>query len=189
MIILFTQPAFAAGEALLLNRFLEQQPSLIAHLRKPGSERPAYEQLIQEIHPAFHSRLVLHQYHELDSQYALKGIHFTETDRLTGTYHPRVVSTSFHRMEDALQAPESLTYFFCSPVFPSISKEGYVPTEDWTIVNTSPLFRSKAVALGGIDASRLEPVRQRGFEHIAVLGAIWQAPQPETALAELFDRF
>lgn len=189
MIILFTYPESVHNETILLNRFMEQHPSLIVHLRKPTMDQASFKQLIREIAPEFHARIVLHQHHDLDAHYVFKGVHFTEAHRLQHPIHPRVVSTSFHRTEDARNEYADFSYCFCSPVFPSISKTGYVPVETWDITAESADFRSKAVALGGIDLSRLQSVRERGFEHIAVLGAIWHDPQPESALDQLFDRF
>jgi thiamine-phosphate pyrophosphorylase len=41
------------------------------------------------------------------------------------------------------------------------------------------------LALGGITTDRVPAVRARGFDGIAVIGAVWQAPDPLRAFAEL----
>jgi hypothetical protein len=42
-----------------------------------------------------------------------------------------------------------------------------------------------AVALGGITAGRVRECGEMGFGGVAVLGAVWQAEDPEAALLEL----
>ena len=188
MIILFTTPDFTSQESLLLNRMLEQ-PTLRVHVRKPDSTVHEFEQLLKTIDSNHHSRIVIHQHHPLAEKYQLGGIHFTEKDRLGQPQSTQAVSTSFHELQTALNEQEHYRYFFCSPVFPSISKAGYSTDENWDISTETETFRTKAVALGGIDLGKLTEIRQRGFQHIAVLGTVWQAPDPVKELDELFRRF
>jgi thiamine-phosphate pyrophosphorylase len=188
MIILFTTPGFSSNESLFLNRMLEE-PGLRLHLRKPHSSVNEFEQLLQDIDSAYHSRIVIHQHHQLAEVYDLGGIHFTEMLRLQEPLTSNTVSTSFHDLQTALKEGHPYRYFFCSPVFPSISKAGYSTSENWKIAEETAEFRGKAVALGGIDQTRLTEVRHRGFRHIAILGTVWQAPDPVKELKELFRRF
>lgn len=188
MIILFTTPDFSSNESLLLNRMLEES-TLRVHLRKPDSTVTEFEQLLQHIDQAYHSRVVIHQHHQLAETYNLSGIHFTERHRLQEPLAANVVSTSFHQLQTAVTTYEQYRYFFCSPVFPSISKGGYSTAENWEITRETQAFREKAVALGGVDYTKLNEVRERGFQHIAVLGAVWQALDPVNELKELFRRF
>jgi len=188
MIILFTTPDFSSTESLLLNRMLEQ-PTLRVHLRKPDSAINEFEQLLKSIDSDYHSRIVIHQHHSLAERYQLAGIHLTEKDRSDQPQSTKAISTSFHDLQTAINEQEYYRYFFCSPVFPSISKAGYTTDENWDISAETETFREKAVALGGIDLNKLIAVRQRGFQHIAVLGTVWQAPDPVKELDELFRRF
>ena len=186
MLLLFSSPEKVPDEALLLNRMLERHPGLLFHLRKPTWELPAVEQLLQEIDSAFHPRIVIHQHHGLDDRYTLKGVHFTTHHRETEPLHPRVVSTSFHSLAEAAAMGEAYSYFCCSPVFESISKSGYTGSESWDISALPDALREKAVALGGIDNTTLPAARDKGFRHFAVLGAVWQAADPEAALDMLY---
>lgn len=186
MIILLTDPKEREREGEQLNNMLAAHSGLIVHLRKPEMERAAYELALKAIDPAFHGRIVLHQHHELSSGYAVKGVHFTERHRSEQMLHPKVVSTSFHTLADAQEAGMNYDYFFCSPVFPSVSKQGYAPLENWHIADRPEAFREKAVALGGVQFSTLAAARERGFRHVAVLGAVWEAIDPVTVLAGLY---
>lgn len=92
-------------------------------------------------------------------------------------------STSFHTIDDLKQDWGSLDYAFLSPVFDSISKEGYsaagFPPEDLSAVLRQGRF--PVYALGGITSSRLRLVHEMGFAGVGILGAVWSAPEPVAA--------
>lgn len=188
MILLITEPEFRADESLLLNRMLEKHPELLVHLRKPESDRAAMEQLLEHISPEYYSRIVIHQHHELLQHFPLKGLHQTTADR---EKHPekRAISTSFHTLSEALESQDKYQYFFCSPVFPSISKPGYHTSENWMILRQSADFRKKAVALGGITSGKLHTVFGLGFRNVALLGAVWQHSDPAQAIDDLYSAY
>lgn len=188
MLVLLTHPETFPGEAELLNRMLAEHSGLTLHLRKPEWSVEKTAQLLSDIDAACHRRIVLHGHHELMERYALKGLHFTADDRKRRPLSPAVISTSFHSPAEALHAGHSFRYFFCSPVFQSISKPGYTGTENWDISEQSEDFKQRAFALGGIDSFTTQQVRMRGFRHFAVLGAVWQSEDPEVALRELLNR-
>lgn len=189
MLILLTSPDHVPNEAALLNHMLGADPYFALHLRKPHGDPYVVESLLGDIDPVFHPRIVLHQQYELLNRFDLKGIHLPETVRKDHDAPVKAISTSFHTLPEALKEGEPFAYFFCSPVFPSISKEGHVPMEDWDLTFTQDGFRNRAVALGGVDLSKVDALRQRGFRHAAVLGAVWQSPHPEQALAALCAAF
>ena len=188
MIVLITEPEFRADESQLLNRMLEKHPELLVHIRKPGAEIEETGQLLRQISPEYYPRLVLHQQHELLQHFPLKGIHLTTADREN---HPEknAISTSFHTLSEAVKQQENYQYFFCSPVFPSISKPGYHSLENWTISQQETNFRKKAVALGGINSGRLSQVFKIGFRNVALLGAVWQHPNPVQAIDHLYSAY
>ncbi|HET7818589.1 MAG TPA: thiamine phosphate synthase [Bacteroidia bacterium] len=78
-------------------------------------------------------------------------------------------------------------YFFLSPIFNSISKQGYhskFNLQELSIFlkkyNSSLLRKDlgEAIALGGIDEDKIEVVRELGFTGVAVLGAVWESNDP-----------
>lgn len=189
MIILLSHPESVPEETTQVNTILETFPELIFHLRKPEWDEQQIASFLQSLKTAVHPRVVLHHHYQLTESFHLKGIHLTENARHSGINHPEIVSTSFHCLEDARNESGRYTYFFCSPVFPSISKAGYRTDENWNITTENDLFKTKAVALGGIEAHRLTEIRKRGFNHIAVLGAIWQSTDPIGTMHELVRTF
>ena len=188
MLILISHPETFPKETALLNSMLGADNNFIFHLRKSGTGLVAFEQVLLEIDPAFHPRIVIHQHHELAASYELKGVHFTASDREKHLINGRAVSTSFHSLAEAEKYHKDFGYFFCSPVFPSISKQGYQPTEKWDISQCEEDFRERAVALGGITALNADQAKAKGFRHLAVLGAVWQSEDPQAALAELIRK-
>jgi thiamine-phosphate pyrophosphorylase len=189
MIVLLSHPEQIPDETRLVTTLLETFPELIFHLRKPEWNEQQISSFLQSLKTTLHPQIILHHHYQLTASFQLKGIHLPENARRSGINHPEIISTSFHRLEDARNESEQYTYFFCSPVFPSISKSGYHTDENWSINSENDLFKTKAVALGGIEPNRLTEVRKRGFNHIAVLGAVWKSADPIRAMNELVQAF
>jgi thiamine-phosphate pyrophosphorylase len=76
-----------------------------------------------------------------------------------------------------------------SPVFPSLSKPGYGPSEKLPAADLRAVLalprRAEVIALGGIDASRIAASCELGFDGVAVLGAVWLATDPLGAFNEI----
>lgn len=189
MIVLLSHPEQIPDETRLVTTILETFPELNFHLRKPEWDEQQIASFLQSLKTTLHPQIVLHHHYQLTTSFQLKGIHLTENARRNGISHSEIISTSFHRLEDARNELEQYTYFFCSPVFPSISKSGYHTDENWNINRENDLFKTKAVALGGIETNRLTEVRKRGFNHIAVLGTVWESADPINAMNELTRAF
>lgn len=168
---------------------MDHDRSVLFHLRKPESEEKELLELLTSIDPVHYERIVLHQHHDLCGKFPMKGAHLTENLRKISSPSGRIVSTSFHSLSDARKHGNTYTYFFCSPVFPSISKIGYSCDEDWNIRNENEDFRSRAVALGGLEPSRKRELDDLGYRNYAVLGAVWYAKEPVSAFKNLADVF
>jgi thiamine-phosphate pyrophosphorylase len=188
MIILISPPTLIPQETQIVEQLFEKGLDTF-HLRKPEWTQQALEDYLDKICPTYHSRIVLHQHHSLIEKYVLKGIHFKEADRKAAKNTPSsepykslskklTFSTSIHQEEDLYTLEDIFDYVFISPLFESISKEGYTPRRVWDMNLIKPYLQhnAKLIGLGGIDASNLAQVRDWGFDGIALLGAIWQEP-------------
>lgn len=173
-----------AQETDLLNRMLTAFPEVMFHLRKPDLTVSEVHDYLLAMDPAHYHRIVLHHQHELIREFPLKGVHLTESMRISGKKPAHVLSTSFHSLTEAAKEGLSYSYFFCSPVFPSISKSGYRTDENWNICDQPHEFRKKAVALGGVDLDNLHQISSLGFQHIALLGAVWLHKNPLEKLGQ-----
>ena len=89
-----------------------------------------------------------------------------------------------------LAADTACSYRFLSPIFDSISKNGYraaFTAEELRTAAARGLLGDRTLALGGITPDRLAAVRDYGFGGAALLGSIWQQPSPE-ALHRIIDK-
>jgi thiamine-phosphate pyrophosphorylase len=169
------------------------------HVRKPGWSRAELADYVQAIAPEYWSRLVLHSHYDLAHEYNLGGIHLTETarhapglPRLLRGLGGRSVSASLHTLADVQQHRRRYHYVTLSPIFNSISKEDYLSSFDLAQVQAllhklaaRPGYRPQVLALGGVEAANVAQVRQLGFAGAAVLGSIWQSPDPAASFREL----
>ena len=79
---------------------------------------------------------------------------------------------------------------FLSPIYDSISKEGYgaaFSRIDLKQAADEGIIDSKVLALGGVSLEHIPEVRSMGFGGAAVLGALWQAKEPTRYLKALMD--
>jgi thiamine-phosphate pyrophosphorylase len=186
-IILISPEHNVSNEILLVQEMLRLDDSLRFHLRKMNWSKTDYFEYLQEINPLFYSRISIHEFHDLQLNFPAIGLHYKEVDRedyVTGKTHD---STSFHSKKNALELGKEFDYFFCSPVFQSISKKNYHSDENWDINTWEESLRKKAVALGGIDASKIKKAKQLGFEKFAIFGTIWMSENPIQTFKEILN--
>ena len=162
------------------------------HVRKPGWSRAELADYVHAIAPQYRPRLVLHAHYDLAQELDLGGIHLTEAARrgpglarLLRGMKGRSVSASLHSLAEVQQHRRRYSYVTLSPIFNSISKEGYPSGFDLAEVQAvlhrlagRPGYRPQVLALGGVEAANVARVRQAGFVGAAVLGSIWQSPDP-----------
>jgi thiamine-phosphate pyrophosphorylase len=181
------------GEIGLISRMFEQGLNIF-HLRKPYKEEIQLEEYICRIPPEFHSRVVIHAHFGLAGKYNLKGIHLNESKRKKlsrpsgkpPAYEKgKILSSSFHSMEELSNNDYPFDYVFLSPVFDSISKPGYMSRFDLKILEEQLKNRKgtkspgpRIIALGGLTNTSISIVRQMGFSGAGVLGAIWESKDP-----------
>lgn len=165
---------------------MSARPNWILHVRKPHWRLDILRNYLNGFSEGARERIVVHYHPSIADQLGLRGWHASEIQR-TKSKHSGARSTSFHNLNDARSNGSNFEYFFCSPVFASLSKTNHQPDEQWVITRESSSFLDKAVALGGIDLSRLAEVRKKGFKNIALLGGVWQSEQPTTAFEKIYD--
>lgn len=176
MIVVISSPAPATNEQTTLHQLFDEGLELF-HLRKKEYSESELRRFIEGI-PAEHlKKTVLHSHYHLAAEYGLMGIHVPfafNSNTQIGT-----VSVSFHSVEEIRTFNMQFDYGFLSPVFDSISKNGYKSSFDLKEVK---LFlkhcKEKIIALGGMDEDKIETVHDLGFSGIALLGAIWQNESP-----------
>lgn len=174
-IVVITLPHLFEGEAVICNSLFDKGLRQL-HLRKPNASKADYEDFILQIEPKYRGRIVAHSYFDLVSTYGLKGVHLSSTlYRSFDDYDSyRFVSVSCHSFADVEGLPAQVSECFLSPVFDSISKEGYAKAFDYEqLAKQLPLFATSVVALGGVDAENIYSTFAMGFSAAAILGGIW----------------
>jgi len=180
--ILITEPQSSMSvreEAALIEGLLRDGVFARVHLRKPGDARRV-RALLEEIAPDVRPRLSVHRFPELAREFGL-WYHCADSEPEPAGL---VCTHSCHRPAD-LAAHAGAPYCFLSPIFPSISKEGYTPA--FTIAELSGPYPCPVVGLGGITPARLLSLRAMGCAGGAMLGYAWRrlAVDPAGFVAEM----
>ena len=122
--IVITSPKFLQGEAHFIPRLFAHGVDLL-HLRKPGASIEECSQLLDKIPQEWHNRIVLHSHFELASTYRLHGIHLNHRCPQAPEGFNKSISCSCHSLKEVVHNKPRMNYMFLSPIFDSISKEGY----------------------------------------------------------------
>lgn len=174
-LIVITTPYFYPDEASLLTLLFEEGMMRL-HLRKPGCDPTGLESLLNQIPSAYYSRIVLHDCFGLALERGLGGIHLNRRNPVAPPDYRGSISRSCHTLDEVNQYKPSCDYVFLSPIFQSISKEGYgsgFPIEELRQAGRLGQIDRQVIALGGISAQAIAKIKEIPFGGYAVLGDIW----------------
>ncbi len=183
MIVLISPETDIPNEIEILTKLFQEGLGYY-HLRKPQKDNVAYRTYLNSIESCYHNRIVLHQHHELINEYNLKGIHFQEQKRIDHIDNPgqyfkglnmfgKTISSSFHEAKDIEDCEFEFDYHLLSPVFSSISKQGY----EGRRFNVNHIDKT-IIGMGGVTAINLNEIEHLGFKGAGVLGGIWNNEHP-----------
>ena len=194
-LIVITHPQLLDNEPALIEAVLDAGADRV-HLRKPDATAEEVEALIRQIHPNYYKRLVVHDWHELARRYALGGIHLNRRHPQAPTWatteRPEfTISSSCHSL-DELTATRNLSYRTLSPIFDSLSKQGYASGFSEAALKEAAQqgqIDKQTVALGGIMPKHIPQLQALGFGGVAVLGYVWEsgACMTETVAARILS--
>ena len=186
MTIVITLPYFFDGEAEQIVQLLHSSVDLI-HIRKPESKAEELERLIMSIPSEYYPRLVLHDHHELAMKYHLHGVHLNGRNPQPPQGWEGSVSKSCHSLEEVKEWKEKCDYVSLSPIFDSISKQGYHAAFSSTEIEEASrqgIIDKKVLALGGVTFNKLDDVLRMGFGGGMILGDAWKnVSHPQDAVA------
>lgn len=165
------------------------------HLRKPFKDLEQHKDYLNKIKPKYHNRIVLHNHHELINSYNLKGIHFQEQKRRDTIDNPtryfknlnmfgKTISSSFHDPEELNRCYFEFDYHLLSPVFNSISKQGYKGRS----FNINHIDKT-IVGMGGVTAKNLSKFNTLGYKGVGVLGGVWNNTNPLAAFQQINEAY
>lgn len=186
MTIVITLPYFFDGEAEQIVQLLHSSVDLI-HIRKPESKAEEVERLIMSIPSEYYPRLVLHDHHDLAMKYHLHGVHLNGRNPQPPVGWEGSVSKSCHSLEEVKEWKEKCDYVSLSPIFDSISKQGYHAAFSSTEIEEASrqgIIDKKVLALGGVTFNKIDDVLRMGFGGGMILGDAWKnVSHPQEAVA------
>ena len=186
-VILFSRPDLFEGEADMIIAMMERGLETL-HLRKPDAADERIEELLRAIPPRLRNRIVLHSAFPLAERYGLRGIHLNSRHPLPPVGYRGQISRSCHSLEEVERCKGECDYVTLSPIFDSISKQGYTAgftPDELTEAASQGIIGERVIALGGITPERMAAVRAWHFGGVALLGYLWQDPTPEGVVARL----
>ena len=174
-LIVITAPQFFEGEvAAIVSLF--RAGLEIMHLRKPGTSMEETGNLLRQLPAEYMQRIVIHDHFQLASAFGLKGIHLNRRNPHLPADYTGHISCSCHSLNEVIQRKPACDYVFLSPIYDSISKEGYSSAyshKELQEACQTGIIDSKVMALGGINREHLPEIASLGFGGAVLLGDIW----------------
>lgn len=189
-LIIITQENIIENEAEAINLLFDEGLSIL-HLRKPDYSETEIERFINNINPQYREKIVLHDHFQLAKKFELKGVHLNRRNPNPPIHSKLSISKSCHNFDDVKQSAK-YSYVFLSPIFDSISKQGYnqafsneklIEAKDIGIINNN------VIALGGISIETIPIAARYGFGGVAVLGSLWGNFAKDKDYISLINRF
>ena len=174
LIIAITSPDEVKDEAKRIDSLISSGKVNYVHLRKPSWDIYQMKSLIQKIPSSLHSKLKIHDNFSLLDEFDLGGIHLNFRNP---SPHPKAkkISRSLHSIKELIDLHPDLAYEYVtlSPIFDSISKEGYKSGFDLDKIS-GILPGKNVIALGGVSPDKIPLLKEKGFYGAAMLGYFWK---------------
>lgn len=174
--IVITSPEFLQGEADFIDRLFGHGLDRL-HLRKPGADIGECRRLLDGISREWLPQIVVHDNFGLCREYGLGGVHLNGRNPMAPPNHEGSVSRSCHSLEEISRYKGECDYLTLSPIFNSISKQGYMAAfgpGQLAAARDSGLIDRRVIALGGVTLENIPRVKELGFGGVAILGDVWQ---------------
>lgn len=189
-IIVITTPKVTNKDTNIIKALLDGGVDII-HLRKPNSHIDKCRKILETLDDDYRAKIVIHNYPELYTEYSLKGIHQNRIITTLPEGYNGLKTRSCHTFEEVVQHKGNCDYLLLSPIFNSISKEGYTSkfTHDALIQATKEgVIDERVIALGGITFDKINYLRDLKFGGVAMLGAIYNMHAPSLLKAYINHR-
>lgn len=175
-LILTTLPFFFVEEHQILKALFDEGLGLL-HLRKPNTEPVYSERLINLLPASYRKNIVVHDHFYLKSEYGLRGIHLNQRNPEAPHGYKGQISRSCHSADEVKACKKAFDYVFLSPIFDSVSKDGYrsaFTDDDLRLLSKQRVIDKHVMALGGVGLENIRKLKDYGFGGAVVLGALWQ---------------
>jgi len=196
--IIFSYPTQIENELEIVHGLLMDDDIDFFHLRKPDFDYSQFKKFISLIDSDLHYKIVIHSHYSLSNEFDLGGINLNKKSLSQLAYAdevdkcfiqplvlnnreieinrvvPDMVTYSGHTLAEINELSFNVEYAFLSPIFDSISKEGYLSKFNLNEVKTKLMnTKVKVIALGGVRMEDEEMLKDAGFYGMARLGEFW----------------
>ena len=174
-LIAITKPDFYDGEAAFIKRLFERGFDIV-HLRKPNSDIDSCRNILNELSSEERSRIIVHDYPELYYEFLLKGFHINKNIVKYPEGYQGFKTRSCHSLEEVKLYKNDFDYVFLSPIFDSISKQGYKSAFTEEVLRNASregIIDEKVVALGGVTFEKIPYLEELHFGGAAMMGGVF----------------
>lgn len=167
-------------------------PKVRLHIRKPQLSQKELFAYLEQLPAEAVAQSSLHSHHDLAEHFGVGGVHFTtafrkgladqlENNLANWQNKGKSLSASLHSLHELKPLWD---YTLLSPVFDSVSKQGYLGRA-FSVAHRE----EKIIALGGVTERNVAKAKELGYEGIAVLGAVWKSKNPSETFKKLYDAY
>jgi thiamine-phosphate pyrophosphorylase len=169
----------------------------VIQLRKktmPKGEQYAIALALRRLTRAHDALFIVNDHADLAIAADADGVHLGQDDlppdvvRALPGFEGRLIGRSTHSFEQAqLAIHEGADYIAVGPVYPTPTKAGRPPVGTGLVARVAGLSDRPFVAVGGIDLENAPEVIDAGARAIAVVRAVYDAPDPAEAARRLHE--
>ncbi len=187
--IAITPEEILPDEAKTITAILDSGWDMV-HLRHPAATVKDMRRIIEAVPQRLHRKLRLHGHFSLTDEFNLGGLHLNSRCPNPPANYSGTLSLTCHSPEQVAEAAAAgkHDYVILSPVFDSVSKQGYNAAFSPEDIRRATSCGVPVVALGGVTPARLHEIEADGFSGYAVLGYLSQA-QADGRLADALAEF
>lgn len=185
-IIAITSPKVTDADEYIIKGLVNRGIDIV-HFRKPDSGIEECRSLLLKLTSGERRKIVVHDYPELYEEFSLLGIHVNKNVTSLPEGYSGLKTRSCHSFEEVEMYKDDYDYLFLSPIFNSISKQGYMSSfSDAELLQASKegVIDEKVIALGGVTFDKIPYLKELNFGGVAMIGAIYN-----TDVLERLDDF
>ncbi|MBP3353881.1 MAG: thiamine phosphate synthase [Bacteroidales bacterium] len=148
-------------------------------IRKPLSIDNSIRLILDNIKEEYHSRIILNgRFSLIDTYKNIGGIHANSRNNIIPENFKGIKGYSCHTIKEVESKKEIFDYMFLSPIYDSISKEGYKANFSFAELKDATkegIISEKVYALGGITPDKIPQIKDLGFGGVVFMGYIWNS--------------
>ena len=174
-IIAITSPKVTGDDERIIKGLVKRGIDVV-HFRKPDSGIEECRSLLLKLTSGERSKIVVHDYPSLYEEFSLLGIHVNKNVTSLPEGYSGLKTRSCHSFEEVEMYKDDYDYLFLSPIFNSISKQGYMSSfSDADLLQASKegVIDRKVIALGGVTFDKIPYLKDLNFGGVAMIGAIY----------------